>query len=96
MRRNRPLSVRSALLMLALLALLAAGSDFALYASVADHYHRHGHIGLPLDVTAMALTFTALAVYASIAITKELRKGTKRTDRHDTHAAKRQSRKEPP
>jgi hypothetical protein len=75
LRRDRPLSVWTALLLLAFLVLLAAGSDFALYASVADHYRRHGHIGLPLDVTGMAITFTSLAVYACIAVPKEIRKG---------------------
>jgi hypothetical protein len=98
LRRNRPLSVRSALLLLVLLALLAVGSDFALYTSVADHYRRHGHIGLPLDVTAMALGFTALAVYAGISITKELRKraSSKHAQKHDTPADQRRSPGKPP
>jgi hypothetical protein len=90
--------VRSALLLLALLALLAAGLDLALYASVADHYCQHGHIGLPLDLTAMALGFTALAVYAAISVTKGLRKrrGSRHAEKHDTHAGRGQSPKEPP
>ncbi|MBL9030235.1 MAG: hypothetical protein JNM80_00830 [Phycisphaerae bacterium] len=85
-------------MLLALLVLLAAGLDLALYASVAEHYREHGHIGLPLDLTAMALALTALAVYASISISKELRKrpGSRRAEKHDTHAGRRQSPKEPP
>ncbi|GJQ30420.1 MAG: hypothetical protein HBSAPP03_23040 [Phycisphaerae bacterium] len=85
-------------MLLALLALLAAGIDVALYASVADHYHRHRHIGLPLDLTAVAFAFTALAVYASISISKELRKrrGSRHAEKHDTHAGRGQSPKEPP
>lgn len=98
LRRNRPLSVGSALLLLALLAFLAVGSDFALYASIADHYRRHGHIGLPLDLAAMALVLTALAVYWSIAITKELRKraSSKHAQKHDTPADQRRSTGKPP
>ncbi|MBL9030255.1 MAG: hypothetical protein JNM80_00930 [Phycisphaerae bacterium] len=90
--------MRSALLLLALLALLAAGIDAALYASVADHYHRHGHIGVPLDLAGMAVGFTALAVYAAIAVTKELRKrrGSRHAEKHDTHAGRGQSPKELP
>lgn len=90
LRRNRPLSVRPALLLLALLVLLAAGSDFALYTSVADHYRSPGHIGLPLDVTGMTLAFTALAVYACIPVRKEFRKNaaSKHTQKHDTAADK--------
>ncbi len=98
LRRNRPLSVRSALLLLALLALLAAGSDFALYASVVDHYRRHGHIGVPLDLAGMAVTFTVLEVYACIATLKELRKGaaSKHAHKHDTSADQSRSPKKPP
>ncbi len=98
LRRNRPLSVRSALLLLALLVLLAAGSDFALFASVADHYRQHGHIGLPLDVTGMAIAFTSLAVYACIAIPRELRKSaaSKHSQKHDTPAEQRRSPRKPP
>lgn len=98
LRRSRPLSVWTALLLLAFLVLLAAGSDFALYASVADHYRRHGHIGLPLDVTAMALAFTALAVYACVAISKELRKSaaSKHGQKHGTPADQSLSPRKPP
>lgn len=98
LRRNRPLSVWSALLLLALLVVLAAGSDFALYASIADHYRRHGHIGLPLDVTGMAIAFTSLAVYACIAVPKEFRKGaaSKHAQQQDTPASQRRSQRKPP
>ncbi|MBX3403758.1 MAG: hypothetical protein KF699_10150 [Phycisphaeraceae bacterium] len=48
----------------------------ALYAFVSDHYARHGHIGVPLDLGAMALAFTGLAVYAYIVVRKEVRKGS--------------------
>lgn len=98
LRRNRPLSVWSALLLLVLPILLAAGSDFALYASVADHYRRHGHIGLPLDVTGMAIAFTSLAVYACVAVPKEIRKGaaSKHAQKHDAPADQRRSPRTPP
>ena len=97
-RRSRPLSVWTALSLLTFLVLLAAGSDFALYASVADHYRRHGHIGLPLDVTGMAIAFTSLAVYACIAVPKEIRKSaaSKHAPKHDTSADQRRSPRVPP
>lgn len=90
--------MRSALLLLALLALLAAGVDLALYTSVADHYQRHGHIGVPLDLAGMALGFTVLAVYAAISVTKELRKrrGSRHAEKHDTHVGRDQPPKESP
>lgn len=75
MRRNRPITWRSALLWLVPLALLAAGSDVALFGFVSDHYARHGHVGVPLDIAAMAIAFTGLAVYACVVVRKEVRKG---------------------
>lgn len=75
LRRNRPLTVRSALLLLVPLALLAAGLDIALVAFVRDHYARHGHLGVPVGVAAGAVGFTALTVYGGVALGKELRKG---------------------
>lgn len=75
LRRNRPLTWRTALLLLVPLALLAAGFDLALYASVSDHYARHGHLSLPLDVAFGALALTTLTVYGCFAVGKELRKG---------------------
>lgn len=68
---------RSALLLLVPLALLAAGSDAALYWSVRDHYARHGHLGLALDLALMALAFTGATVYGAIALWRELNKGTR-------------------
>lgn len=56
------------------LALLAVGADFGLWAFIRDHYARHGHIGIPLDLAAMAVASTGLTVYASISIAKDLRK----------------------
>ncbi len=76
LRRNRPLTWRSALPLLVPLALLAVGSDVALYGFVSDHYARHGHLGIRLDIAAMAFGFTGLAVYACIAVRKEVRKGS--------------------
>lgn len=98
LRRNRPTSVRSALPLLALLALLAVSLDVALYAFIVDHYQRHGHIGLPLDVTGFALAFTILAVYACIAIPRELRKSaaSKHAQKHDAPADHGRSPRKPP
>lgn len=69
LRRDQPISVGSALL-LALLALLAVSLDVALYAFIVDHYQRHGHISLPINLAAAALGFTALAIFACISIAK--------------------------
>ncbi len=55
-------------------ALLAAGSDAALYWSVSNHYAQHGHLGARPDLSIMALGFTALTVFGSIAFWRELRK----------------------
>lgn len=76
LRRNRPLTWRSALLWLVPLALLTAGTDVALYVLVKDHYARHGHVGVPLDLGAAALGFTALTVYGCVAVRNEVRKGS--------------------
>lgn len=73
--QNRPLSWRSALLLLIPLALLAVGSDVALCAFISDHYARHGHLAVPLGIAAAALGFTALTVYACILVWGDLRKG---------------------
>lgn len=98
LRRNRPLTWRSALLWLVPLALLAAGSDFALYGFVSDHYARHGHIGVPLDIAAMAIAFTAMAVYACIAVRKEVHKGSggSQAVKPPSATAKNRENREPP
>ncbi|MBL8765385.1 MAG: hypothetical protein JNM07_14085 [Phycisphaerae bacterium] len=80
LRRNRPLTVRSALLLLVPLALLAAGADVALYAFVRDHYAQHGHLAFPLDIGGVALALAAATIYGCVAVAKELRKRTSRRD----------------
>ncbi len=53
---------------------MAVGSDMALYAFVRHHYAEHGHIGFPPYIAVMAIGFTALTVYAAVAIWRDLRK----------------------
>lgn len=98
MRRNRPTTWRSALLWLVPLALLAAGSDLALYAFVSDHYAQHGHFGVRVDLAAAALGFTALTVYGCVAVLKEVRKrrGGRPTVKPPDSSARSRGTREPP
>lgn len=64
---------RFALWLLVPLALLAAVLDVALYRFVSDHYAQHGDLGLPLDLTPMAVLLTGMTVYGGIAFWWNLR-----------------------
>ena len=98
LRRNRPLTWRAAFLWLVPLVLLAAGSDFALYAFISDHYARHGHLAVPLEIGGAALGFTALTIYSCVAFRKELRKGSgdRQADKPPEVTAKNRKSKAPP
>lgn len=96
LRRNRPLSLRSALLLLVPLALLAAFADVGLYAFVSDHYARHGHFAFPLDVGLAAIALTALTVYGAITMWRELRKSHDPSPNPPNATGKARPSKEPP
>lgn len=74
LRRNQPLTWRWALLLLVLLALLAAGTDYALISFISDHYAKHGHLALPLGIIILALGLTALTLYGCVASWRGVRK----------------------
>lgn len=76
LRRNRPLTWRSAMLLLVPLVLLAAGSDVVFVTSAMTKCPHCGGDHIPLDITAMALAFTGLAVYACVVVKKEVRRGS--------------------
>jgi len=97
-RRSRPLTWRSALLLLVPLALMAAGADVALYRFVSDHYARHGHLGVPLDIAAAALGFTAATAYGAVAFWREMRKhsGSTKARKPPDAATKNRATREPP
>ena len=90
---------RSAVLLSVLFALLAAGTDTALFWSVSEHYAQHGHLYVPLGLSLLALAFTVLAVCGGIALWRlHKRKAPKRADRsvHTASAAQSRATKERP
>lgn len=98
LHRNRPLTWRSALLLLVPLTMLSAAADVALYSFVSDHYARHGQHCVPLDIAAAALAFTALTVYGCVSFWREMRKsaGSMEASTPANVAAKHRATKDPP
>lgn len=77
---------------------MAAGADAALYAFVSDHYARHGHLGLPLDIAAAALGFTAATAYGGVAFWREMRNrsGSTKAGKPPDAATRNKARRKPP